>query len=469
MDPTDFLNILDTSLSEAELGNLCRQFGVAFSAFPGDSKREKIREFLGYAKRKGRLTSLADATVVLRPDLTTAVAGLYASKEPELSWLDTVARGEGRPLDSGLTWRWSSGTTPVESSPAAGLSPAAPQQPAPAAPPNPYSPGEMVTADPMFFGRRAELEQLRQQLLNGAHVAIVGGRNMGASSLLHRLGRDLADREDLLVARIDMKDPANATPPALLNAAWAQWWEQVRPGSAVPVRTMAEFVTAVRKLGVAGFRPVLFLDELEQLAWRPSAFTDEFFGAWHELGREKALTLAVTAHASPAELMVQGEYSSRFYELFQQFNLGLLDERSARDLLAVPPAGAGLVIPEGAVEHLYLHAGPHPFFLHLAGYYLYDALARSAYSRGEVVRQFEIAAEPYWQEMWESLSPLAQSHYPSRFVRTADGMAGRQLRILANRGLVVTDEYGFQPFSDGFARWLERMQAAIEAASVVSV
>lgn len=472
MDPIEFLDVLDASLSEAEMGELCRQFGVAFGAFPGQTKREKIREFLGYVKRKGRMASLADATVVLRPDLTAAVAGLYAGKDQELSWLDNVARGEGQSLDSGLTWRWSSGATPAGTQPvteASATTPTDPQLPAPDVPPNPYSPGVMVTADPMFFGRQDELEQLQRQLLDGIHVAIVGGRNMGASSLLHRLRRELSGREGMVVACIDLKDPTYTTPSALLNAIWTQWWEQVRPGNSVPMRTMAEFVTAVRKLGVAGFRPVLFLDELEQLAWRPSVFTDEFFAAWHELGRERAFTLAVTAHASPADLMVQGEYGSRFYELFQQLNLGLLDERAARDLLAVPPVEAGLAIPEGAVEHLYLHAGPHPFFLHLAGYFLYDALARSTYSRGEVIRQFEIAAEPYWQEMWESLSPLAQAHYPSRFIRTVDGMGGRQLRILTNRGLVIADENGFQPFSDGFARWLDRMQAAIEAASVVSV
>ncbi len=76
-DPMQFLDILDSSLSEAELGTLCRQFGVAYSAFPGATKRDKTREFLGYIRRQGRMAGLAEATVALRPDLTKPVAQLF--------------------------------------------------------------------------------------------------------------------------------------------------------------------------------------------------------------------------------------------------------------------------------------------------------------------------------------------------------------------------------------------------------
>ena len=53
-------------------------------------------------------------------------------------------------------------------------------------------------------------------------------------------------------------------------------------------------------------------------------------------------------------------------------------------------------------------------------------------------------------------------------MRMPVGMGGRQMRILANRGLVVAEDDGFRPFSDGFARWLARMQAAFEAAAAVT-
>ena len=93
-----FLDILDDALTEAELSELCRRFGVAFAAFPGATKRDRTREFLGYVRRQGRMAGLAEATVALRPDLNTAVAQLYVGKEQELAWLDQIAGGEGLSL-----------------------------------------------------------------------------------------------------------------------------------------------------------------------------------------------------------------------------------------------------------------------------------------------------------------------------------------------------------------------------------
>lgn len=472
-DPMQFLDILDSSLSEAELGTLCRQFGVAYSAFPGATKRDKTREFLGYIRRQGRMAGLAEATVALRPDLTKPVAQLFESKEQDLAWLDQVAGGDGGVMDSGLTWRWSASSgarmvntdLPTQPPPAVGPPGETGEPSLPDVPENPYSPGRKVADDAMFFGRRLEREQARAYLMDRAHVAIVSGRGFGGSSLLHSIARALSDEKRFLVAFVEMKNPAYYTLPSLLNMIWTQWWAQVKPGTSVLVTTLAEFVTAVRKLNSAGFRPLLFLDELEQLVWRPSVFEDNLYNAWHELGHEGLLGFAVSAHAPVADLMAQAELSSKFHELFQQLSLGLLDETAARDVLTVPSEAAGLSIPDGAVDHLLAQAGPHPFFLHLAGLYIFSALSRGTYSRSAVSEQFEAAAEPYWQEIWDSLSPLAQEHYPADYARITDGMAGRQLRILANKGFVIADERGFQPLSKGFAGWVRRMRAATESAA----
>lgn len=471
------LDILDANLSEAELSVLCRQFRVAFGAFPGGSKRDKAREFLGFIQRQGRMVGLAEATIALRPDLTAAVAGLYESQEQELSWLDQVAGGSGQAVDSGLTWRWTTASSARQV--VAGLPPVTEDNdsskaetaeigvPLPVNAQNPYTPGARVTDEGMFFGRETETDQVVGLLEAGRHVAVIGNRGFGASSLLYHLSRTALNREKVLPAYTDMKDPANYSMAGMLNSIWLQWWERVRPGNNVPVRALAEFVTAVRKLNAAGFHPVLFIDELEQLVWRPTVFDGSFFAALHELGREGLMQFAVAAHSTLADIMVQADFNSVFDALFQSVNLGLLDEKAARDLLTVPIQRTGVNLPDGAVEYLYLHAGPHPFFLQLAGLYLFDALAGGNYSRGEVIRQFEIAAEPYWQELWDSISPLARAHYPTGLMRLPDGMGGRQMRILANRGLVVTEEDGFRPFSDGFARWLGRLQAALEAAAAV--
>jgi hypothetical protein len=480
IDPLQFIDILDGALSVDELSGLSRQFSVAYEALPGATKRDKTREFLGYMRRNGRMAGLAEAIVAMRPDLTEPIARLFEGKDEELVWLDQIAPSEGESTGSSLTWRWPSASASrplAQSSPteARQSDPAPPPKPnrpdsssepaSTSAPPNPYTPGVKIADEAMFFGRAGERDQLRRRLAGGAHVAIVGGRGLGGSSLLLHVARSLLDDDHLLPAYVDMKDAGHHTLAGLLNSTWSQWWARVKPGNAVVVRNLAEFVTAVRKLNGAGFKPLLLLDEFEQVIWRPAVFPAGLFDAWHELGREGQLGFAVTGHSSPADVMGQGGSSSRFYELFQQLDLGLLDTAAARDLLAVPASHAGFNLPDGAVDHLLALAGLHPFYLQLAGYYFYDALARNDYSRAGVAKLFETAATPYWQELWDSLSPLAQAHYPKAKIGDTEGIAARQMRILGNRGLVAVDDSGFRPFSEGFAGWLKRYQAATEAAA----
>jgi len=224
----------------------------------------------------------------------------------------------------------------------------------------------------------------------------------------------------------------------------------------------------VHKLSAAGYQPLLFLDELEQLAWRPSVFSDEVFEAWRALGDNGQLGFVLTSHTSPADLLAQNGLSSRFYELFQLLNVGLLGAAAARDMLVIPLQRANIEASGGAVDYFLDRAGPHPFFLQLAGHYLFDSLARRAYSRDEVDRVFTAAAEPFWQELWDSMTPLAQEYYPVNLSSAVEGMSGRQLRIIANKGLAIAEDEGIGPFSAGFADWLVRIRTAAEAAATVS-
>ncbi len=467
MDRMQLLDLLDAALSEAELTELSRQLAVSFAVFPGRTKRDRTREFLGYVGRQGRDAGLAEALVALRPDLATAVAHLFAGNDPQLAWLDQLG-GAGQTMASGVTLRWPTAGEAAGRPLFLPVAAPASDEPSvvsePSSTVNPYTPGRRVSEAEMFFGRDGEHAAIVESMAAGGHVAIVAARSFGASSLLHHVAGQVIEPQ--LAAVADLKDPAWQTLPGLLNGVWSQWWAQVKPGHAVAVGTLAEFATAARKLHAAGFRPWLFLDELEQLVWRPGVFDDALFNTWLELGREGAIGFATTAHIAPAELFAQAGYQTRFYELFRQFDLGLLDGDAARALLTTPTERAGLAVPAGAADGLLAQAGPQPFFLQLAGYYLLAALAEGAFDLATVMRRFQIAAAPHWQELWDSLSPLAQSHYPTARVGDAGGMAARQLRLLANRGLVVTDEGGFRPFSDGFAAWVGRLRAASEAAAV---
>lgn len=507
MNRSEFLDILDHSLSDFEIGRLSRQFGIDYYNLPGATKRDRLQTFLDLINEQSRVEGLAEAAVALRPDIAEAVAQVFKEDDAELAWLDQIDKGAVRTTEPGVIWQWTTGdplSAPEwtdslpESLPTSGginLPGAAVEEAAtlhfirraaedslPADKPadhNPYTPGRAVTVDAMFFGRTAELDLLRAHLLDGANVAITGPRLSGGSSLLRTLARHIGDdtTQRLLPAYLDMKEPANQTVAGLLNHAWTQWWQAVRPGLAVPVPTLAEFVTAVRKLHAAGFRPLLLLDEFEQLLWRGRVFDDHLLDAWLELGREGLLRFALTSHAPVADLPAQHGFQSRVYELFRPLDLGLLDEVAARALLSVPIERQKMALPAGAVDHLLALAGPQPFFLQLAGFFLFDSLDRHEYTRDYVTRRFTVAATPYWAELWASLTPLARDHFPLGQTPVATSnttlgnetlIAARQQRILCRRGLVIEDQGGYRPFSLGFAGYVRRLKVAKETAEALA-
>lgn len=506
MDDVLFLKTLENSLSEFEVSRLSRQFGIDYYALSGTDKRDRIREFLGIIDRQTRMAGLAEAVVALRPDLAEMVAQAFTEDDQELAWLDQIAQGEIDPVESGVTWRWTADqqsskpslpTEKIEIMPTSAAidQPAAPveeartrhfiRQPVSDSPDiaahatdNPYTPGRMITTDAMFFGRATELANLKAHLDQDSNVVVVGPSLFGRSSLVHALARHVAGTVPpaFLPAYLDLKNPAMHTVEGVLDGAWQQWWQALRPGQIVRAGTLAEFATAVRKLHAAGFRPLLILDEFEQLAWRSPIFDNYFLDTWRELGQERLLRFVLTVQSPLPDLLAQTHAESRFYELFQQIDLGLLDWDASRELLSLPVERAGYSVPRGAVEHLLLQAGPHPFFLHIAGHYLFVSLANRSYSPSQISRWFTSAATPFWQEIWDSLSPLAQSHYPLTLKMTDNEpspaaaeslMSNRQLRILARRGLLIEDEDGYRPLSEGFADFIRRVRSATEAAAMV--
>jgi hypothetical protein len=175
--------------------------------------------------------------------------------------------------------------------------------------------------------------------------------------------------------------------------------------------------------------------------------------------------------------LAQNDSQSRIYEVLQPLEVGLLADDAARAMLAVPIERQKLSLPAGAVDHLLALAGPQPFFLQLAGYYLYESLFRREYTRDHVARKFKTAAAPFWQEMWASLSPLAKAHFPltpapaipkEAAMDEEATMAARQRRILSRRCVVIEDDRGCRPFSEGFAEHVRRLKEAEATAAALA-
>lgn len=448
MELSEILDRLTEVFGEGDVRRLAASLDLAYEFVPGDSTRDKLRELLGYAARRDEMDTLTGAMLDLEPQLAPLFDSLGEPEGDDLSWLEAMTEDAVDPVGSALTMQW------VEAK-------AKPPEPAP----NPYTPGVAVDDPAMFFGRGAELDALQQRLDAGISSAVVGTSRLGVSSLLRALARQLAEREGQDVpAYIDLASDRIDSLAILIQTMWAQWWMQIRPEAAVPVvDSLAVLATLIEKMAAARYRLVLLLDEFEQIAWRVPVFGNELFDLLERLVRQGELRLVTGSQETPADLMLRANLPSELYRELKQLDLGLLDPEAARDLLTRPLAGAAHPVDSQAVEQLLALAGDHPFYLQLAGRLLYDTVAQPDYAPAGTSIRFRVAAEPFWAELWESLSPLARAALLPESKHGELISPGRVMRQLSVRGVVVPADHGYRPFSEGFAIWLESQAAAVTA------
>lgn len=328
---------------------------------------------------------------------------------------------------------------------------------------NPYTPGEPITDATMFFGREAELGLLLARLAAGEHTAVVGPSAIGISSLLRRVGA-LPQAQDLLVATVDLADARFRTPEGLAQGLWAGWWSQVRPGYVPAIGELTVLGTLAGRLAAAGHRLVAVLDGYEQLVWRPRSFGRSFWAELDTLVRNGPITWVVGTHRPLVDLHQQAEIESGLYEAFVQQDIGLLDAAGALALLSRPMERSGLAWPAAEAAELVELAGPHPFFLQLAGSIAYETVVAGAADRARIAQQFRAAAEPYWRELWLSLPPTARATLALDKAPADAAFTARQVRSLGRKGLVVGEGRDARLFSGGFAEWARAMQRATQLA-----
>jgi hypothetical protein len=443
MDQEQLLKDINQAYDEQALQALCFRLGIDYELLEGDDLPGKAHGLLRIMRQRGRLADLVRLVVQDNPPLSEQYED-YLNREMDeagLVWLDELGGTQDASNDTGLTMRWPADT---------GQSREAVKDVD-----NPYSPGAPLTDPLMFFGRQAELGFLRQTLLRGGHIAIVGPPHIGKTSLQLALVRQrFPEKNRLLFSWPDLGDSRTHTLPGLLNTIWQQWWRQIRSDISPALTELERFVTAVGKLCAAGYQPVICLDGFEQLAQRPEAFDNSFFETWRLLAEERQVLLITTSQRPLADLFRQADRTTKFYTSFKQLDLGLLDEQAAHELLTVPAQRRGLVIPAGATSHLLQLCGPHPLYLQIAAKYLFDGLAVHSYSWADLKEHFTGTAEPYWRALWQGLSPLAREYFPLKPIVPASAVAARQYRLLAVKGLVIQEGERYRPFSDGFANWV---------------
>lgn len=318
-----------------------------------------------------------------------------------------------------------------------------------------------------FHGRENEIGQILGLLRNGQSVSLIGPRRIGKSSLLiHLCRRSVRAQWELepakyLFALLDCQELGGSPLEevyefffqALFQAATAVNLPITKPTEAPG--TYRALDRLLHQISQHQATAVILLDEFELLAANEH-LTPYFFARLRGLTTKYGLAY-LTASQRPLFAITASEeiLSSPFFNIFVTLPLGLYTAEEAHSLFpARLPAGDVSFSPK-LIEYLYFLVGPHPFFLHLAGYHAYQAAQQGVSLDGRqdfaiLDDPIEVEADSHLSYLWQNLTPEEQ--YTLAILQGPIDA----LRLLEQQCLLAANEDGYHYTSEILRRFVRR-------------
>jgi len=213
---------------------------------------------------------------------------------------------------------------------------------------------------------------------------------------------------------------------------------------------------------------VLLLDEFELLAANEH-LTPYFFARLRGLTTKYGLAF-LTASQRPLFAITAEEeiLSSPFFNIFVTLPLGLFSEENGRALIQHRLDATGVAFSNKLQDHLQFLVGPHPFFLHIAGYHAYQSVSegntlQTAEDWARLDDPIEVEAGSHLGYLWQNLGEEEQYA-----LAIADGPID-SLRQLEQLCLLVYEEGKYYYTSEILRRFVRRqkVEGLIQAAPFV--
>ncbi len=336
---------------------------------------------------------------------------------------------------------------------------------------NPFFSRQRIRDLDCFHGRHREIESLYSAIITHQCRSIVGERKLGKSSLLTAVahpammerydldpsrtlflyldleGMASAEREDFWIEVLDRLS-AVLQPGHLLDQV-----EQLLDGRMLRFTMVRRLLRRVRD---AGLDLVLTLDEFEGLTHNPN-FEPDFYGELRSLAGELGIVYLTASKRGLYELTYHhtDTLSSPFFNVFSELVLGLMPQEEARGLLAtLSQQGQGPGFCEEEIDLALELAGPHPFFLQIAGFHLYELPGRGepqipdVYDRA--ARRFTAEAEDHYRYIWSQLSDDEK-----QALLSPNAASESMRKTLLARALIREEAGRYQPFGHAFSVFLE--------------
>lgn len=289
---------------------------------------------------------------------------------------------------------------------------------------NPFFHRGAIRRASFFHGRHNEVEQILGLLRNGQSVSLIGPRRIGKSSILLHLCRP-AVREQFklqppyaLFVMLDCQELGGSPPEEVYEALLMGLVDAAGDAGLelAPARqpgTYRALDRALHQVGKTDVPVVVLLDEFELLAANEH-LTPYFFARLRGLTTKYGLAFLTTSQRPLFAITAEEEIlSSPFFNIFVTLPLGLFSHEEAESLFDDRLETSSISFSPDLINHLLNLVGPHPFFLHIAGYHAFQEVVE-ARTRSFKIEYFtmdepiEIEAESHLSYLWHNLSDEEQ-------------------------------------------------------------
>jgi DNA-binding winged helix-turn-helix (wHTH) protein len=330
---------------------------------------------------------------------------------------------------------------------------------------NPFHYGRPVEDRASFYGRRQLLEEAIDLVARRQGISLVGPSRIGKTSFLRQLAQVLRERHpEILCIPFDCAGWQSETRAGMQRVLLDELDRAagIETPDLPPQLEFRDFRRAVRERTQRHGGILYLFDDLDELAQNHELVASRFFEGLRSLGQEYLTYVAATVDALPlaGESGAPDDSISPFGNDSMQMPLRLLEWDEAFALLEEQARRGGVAFPPRLITLLLFDlAGPHPFYLKMAGWYAFDQLSNHGGRLGEegwdeVRTRFLDEAIPHWERAWGKLSQSDREYLAFLAINQwEDGAAVRRLR----QACVVREEQRhLVPLSRAFERFVAR-------------
>lgn len=282
---------------------------------------------------------------------------------------------------------------------------------------NPFDFLSKIKDPKSFFGRKEILYKLYRMLNSLGNCSVVGPRRIGKSSLLYHMAlpdtysssSHLDEAETYVFAFIDLEVIAMLGVDDFLMMAVKRLCQESSGRLQNPPEeygTVRGFPSFLEEACAKNLKLVLCCDEFESLDPQKGFECDNgFFSFLRAMSDGYGLTMVTSSRIPLHELCLEGNLpTSPLWNVFDNFPLGLMTEDEMLSLIKEPFARSGISLTKDETSFISDLAGPHPFFLQMACYYLFESKVTQSFpDLSEVKEEFLDKAVKHYDSTWVKL------------------------------------------------------------------